>query len=67
MIRYKINICDALKKAGHTSYSLHQQRKLSYSTWAKLNKGGLVSLEAIGKICHLLHKQPGDLIEFVNG
>ena len=59
MIRYKINICDALKKAGHTSYSLHQQRKL--------NKGGLVSLEAIGKICHLLHKQPGDLIEFVNG
>ena len=67
MIRYKIDICGALKDAGYTSYSLHQQRELSYSTWAKLNKGELVSLEAIGKVCHLLHKQPGDLIEFVNG
>ena len=67
MIQYKIDICAALKEEGYTSYSLGKERKLSHNTWAKLNKGELVSLEAIGKVCHLLHKQPGDLIEFVNG
>ena len=67
MIRYKVNVCDELRKAGYTSYKLKKEKTLGHSTWCKLSKEELVSLEAIGKICHLLHKQPGDLIEFVNG
>lgn len=67
MIRYKINICDALREAGYTSSQLVKERKLSSGTWSKLSREELVSFEAIGKLCHLLHKQPGDLIEFING
>ncbi len=67
MIRYKIDICGALKDAGYTSSQLVKERKLSSGTWSKLSRGELVSLEAIGKVCHLLHKQPSDLIEFING
>ena len=67
MIRYKVNVCDDLRKAGYTSYKLIKERKLSDTAWSKLSREELVSLETIGKICHLLHKQPGDLIEFVNG
>lgn len=67
MIRYKVNVCDELRQAGYTSYRLKKEKKLGNSTWCKLSNGELVSLEAIGKVCHLLHKQPGDLIEFVNG
>lgn len=67
MIRYKINVCEALRNNNKTSYSLAKENKLSQRTWTKLNRGESVSLESLGKICHLLHKQPGDLIEFVNG
>lgn len=67
MIRYKVNVCDELRKAGYTSYKLQKERKLGNTVWSKLSRKELVSLEAIGRICHLLHKQPGDLIEFVNG
>lgn len=67
MIRYKINVCEALRNENKTSYSLAKEKKLSQRTWTKLNRGEPVSLESLGKVCHLLHKQPGDLIEFVNG
>ncbi len=67
MIRYKIDICGAFRDENKTSYSLNKEGELSYRTWTKLNRGEPVSLESLGKVCHLLHKQPGDLIEFVNG
>lgn len=67
MIRYKIDICEAFRDDNKTSYSLNKEGELSYRTWTKLNRGEPISLESLGKVCHLLHKQPGDLIEFVNG
>lgn len=67
MIQYKINICDALREAGYTSSQLQKEGKLNAKVWTKLNREEPVSLESLGKVCHLLHKQPGDLIEFVNG
>lgn len=67
MIRYKTNICVLLKEeAGYSSYRLKKEKKMSSATWYKLSKGEPVSLKVIENLCHLLHKQPGDLIEFVN-
>lgn len=67
MIRYKIDVCEALKAEGYTSYSLRKAKKMSSETWAKLNRQEPVSLQVLGTVCHLLHKRPCDLIEFVNG
>ena len=33
---------------------LRKEKKLSETVWSKLSRKELVSLEAIGKICHLL-------------
>lgn len=67
MIRYKVNVCEELKKAGYTSYSLKKDNIMGSTVWAKLHREEPVSLKVLGTVCELLHKQPEDLIEFVNG
>ena len=51
MIQYKINIIDALKNAGFSSYKIRQNE--------------LVSWENINTICSLLNCQPGDILEHI--
>lgn len=67
MIRYKINIGEALREAGYIPSQLQKEGKLNAKVWTKLNREEPVSLESLGKVCHLLHKRPCDLIEFING
>ena len=67
MIRYKMDICAALRERKYNSKLLQKNGELNAKVWTKLSRGEPISLESLGKVCHLLHKQPGDLIEFVNG
>lgn len=67
MIRYKVNVCDELKKAGYTSYKLRKENVMGSTVWGKLHRQEPVSLKVLGTVCGLLNKQPEDLIEFVNG
>ena len=64
-LRYKIDILEALKKKGYTTYSLRKDNRLSQSTLQKLREGKGVAWENIENICSLLDCQPGDIIEFV--
>ena len=63
---YKIDILDALKKAGYSTYRLRNDKLLSESTVQKLRNKKPVSWENIEALCTLLHCQPGDIIEFVD-
>lgn len=64
-LRYKIDVLEALKQKGHTTYSLRKDNKLSQSTIQKLREGKGVAWENIENLCALLECQPGDIIEFI--
>lgn len=62
-LKFKINVLDALKEAGFTSYRIRKEKLLSESTLQKLRNGEGVSWENLSVLCDLLKCQPGDIIE----
>lgn len=65
-IKYKIDIMDALKKAGYSSTRLRNEKIMGESYMQQLRRGELVSWKTIETICRLLECQPGDILEFEN-
>ena len=66
MIRYKINIADALSRRGFNTYSAKKTGLLSQDTLKKIKaESPKISLESLNKICYILDMQPKDLIEYV--
>lgn len=66
MLRYKINIADALERKGFNTYKAKTTKVLSQDTLKKIkNEDTNISLESINRICLLLDMQPKDLIEYV--
>ena len=64
-LRYKIDVLEALKQKGFTTYSLRKENKLSQSTIQKLREGKGLAWENIENLCALLECQPGDIIEYI--
>ena len=67
MIRYKegLNILDALKQNGYSTYRLRKEHLLGEATLTLIRKGELVSYENLSRLCAMLQCQPGDLMEYV--
>ena len=64
-LKFKIDILEALKEKGYSSYTLRKENILSQSTIQKLREGKGLAWDNIERLCSLLDCQPGDLIEFV--
>lgn len=64
-IRYKIDVLEALKDAGFTTYRIRKEKLLHEMTLQALRDGKMVSWKVLDEICALLSCQPGDLIERV--
>lgn len=64
-IIYKIDVLDALKKAGFSSYRIRKEKLLGEATLQRIRNGDLVSWENIATICKLLSCQPGDIVEYI--
>ena len=64
-LRFKIDILEALKNMGYTTYTLRKKNVLSESTIQKMREGKGISWDNLEKLCALLKCQPGDLIEYV--
>ena len=66
MLHYKINVLQALKEAGYTTYRLQKEKLLSAGTVQKIRNGDAsLSAESINVICSVLRCQPGDLLEWI--
>lgn len=61
---YKIDVLQALKDKGYTTYKLRQEKLLSESTLQKLRTNKGIAWENIETLCKLLNCQPADLIEY---
>lgn len=65
MIKYKINIADALERKKFNTYKAKTTKILSQDTLKKLkNEDTTISLETINRVCMILDLQPKDLIEY---
>ena len=66
MLKYKINVADALNRKGFNTYKAKTTKILSQDTLKKIkNEDTNISLESLNRICILLDMQPKDLIEYV--
>lgn len=65
-IRYKIDVLEALKSAGYTTYRLRQDKIIGERVVQQLRSNEIVSWNTINKICALLNCQPGDIVEYVD-
>ena len=64
-LRFKIDVLEALKEKGYTTYTLRKENILSQSTIQKLREGKGLAWETIERLCTLLDCQPAALMEFV--
>lgn len=65
MLKFKINVGDALNRAGFTSYKARTTGLLSQDTLKKIKHEDMsISLKSINAICNILDLQPKDILEF---
>lgn len=62
-IHYKVDVLEALKRAGYSTYRLRQEKLMGERVIQQLRNGEIVSWKTIDTICTLLECQPGDLVE----
>jgi DNA-binding Xre family transcriptional regulator len=65
MIRYKIDVLQALAAAGWTQSRLKKYGIMGGRTIDRLSEGKPLNFDGLGAVCALLDCQPGDVIESV--
>ena len=63
-LSYKINVLDALKEKGYSSYTLRKEKLLSESTIQKLREGEGVAWDNLDTLCRLLDCDISELLEY---
>lgn len=65
MIKYKINIADALERVGFNTYKAKTSGLLSQDTLKKLkNEDTTVSLKSLNNLCVILNMELKDIVSF---
>ena len=66
MLKYKINVGDALERIGFNAYKAKTTKLLSQNTLKKVKSDDTnISLKSLNNICMLLDMQPKDLLMYV--
>lgn len=66
MIKFKIDVGDALERVGFNTYKAKTTKLLSQETLKKIrNDDTNISLKSLNNICMILDMQPKDLIIYV--
>lgn len=63
-LKYKINVLEALKEKGYSSYILRKEKLLSESTVQKLREGEGVAWDNLETLCRLLDCDISDMLEY---
>ena len=65
MLKYKIDIMDALKNIGFSSYRIRKDKLIGEQQLQKIRSGEIASKDTLNTLCTLLNCQPGDLLEYI--
>lgn len=60
---YKIDVLEELKTAGYNTTRLRREKLLTESAIQDLRNGKVVGIISLEKICTMLNRQPGEIIE----
>ena len=66
MLAYRIDILEALKQKGYTSYKIRKDKLIGEAQLTKIRKGEIASKETLNTICKLLNCQPGDILQYID-
>lgn len=66
MIRYKMPILEEIKRAGYSTARLRNEKLLGENAIQSLRHDEMVGIATLNKICCILNRQPGELIEYVD-
>ena len=64
-MRYKINVLEALRLRGYTTYRLTHEKLLHEMNLQFIRNNKMVSWKVLEKLCELLDCQPGDIVEYI--
>ncbi|MDO4345612.1 MAG: helix-turn-helix domain-containing protein [Eubacteriales bacterium] len=67
MLRYKINVSDALARAGVNKYKAKKTKVIGQDTLNKIAEENVtgITLKTLNTICAILELQPKDILEYV--
>lgn len=65
MIKYKIDVFQELKEHGYNQTKIQRENLLPRQTMQNIKAGKGITLETLNKICIMLKKQPGDIVEVI--
>lgn len=65
MLSYKIDVLGDLKEAGYNTTRLRKEKLISESQIQSIRENRMIGIKTLEKICSLLDRQPGEIIEFV--
>ncbi len=65
MIRFKIDVLEALKNKGYTTTKIRNDKIFSEATLTNIRKNKPVTTTTLNTICEILKKQPGNILEWV--
>lgn len=66
MIKYKIDVADALDRIGFNAYKAKTTGIISQDTLRKIkNENTDISIKSINAICALLDMQPGNILQYI--
>lgn len=63
-VKFKIDVIEALKQAGYSSTRIRNEKLIGEGMLQKMRKGEMPSWHILGRLCHMLNMQPGDLLEY---
>jgi len=63
-LTYKINVLEALKRAGYTTYRLRTEKLLGEASLQKLRNNEVIGINNLETVCSLLNCQPGDILQY---
>lgn len=64
MISYKIDVLDALKNAGYSTYKIRKNKIFGERELQNFRQNIVVYNQCLDRLCCLLHCQPGDLLQY---
>lgn len=64
-IIYKFDVLQALKEKGYNTNRLRKEKLIAEGVIQSLREGKAISFVNLDKLCQLLERQPGDILEYV--
>lgn len=65
MLKYKIDVIEALKETGYNSTRILREGTISQGAMQKLRNDEMVGIKTLEKLCEILDMQPGNIIKYI--